>query len=283
MQDSGVKAPAKLETGLVFTRISCIKFMPLARNAISPVHFTVQYLPHRHGQFTATISGHLTYTSYPAPSLIFKCLTTCLSSGVMSHSKSTLFVQRCLSQRIDGDEFQDMAVCMIEKHYATGQALLNTVIRCRGSFCPTEDPLIPLYVRVLVALGLAHISDVLFTLVQIWNQSESRKVEVEQPGIISRSDTSIVLDLATTIASNERREEPDTTRKSLVLSSRWLSAMMKWLSELSSQTPIHPVVTLIEAIGSLIAALASSDNGMALLANKDKTGELKPLLLGPRR
>jgi hypothetical protein len=52
---------------------------------------------------------------------------------------------------------------------------------------------------------------------------------------------------------------------------------VKWLSEISSQTPIHPVVTLIEAIGSLIAALASSDNGMALLANKEKTGELKDL------
>jgi hypothetical protein len=85
------------------------------------------------------------------------------------------------------------------------------------------------------------------------------------------------MDLATIVDSNERGEDPHTTRKSLVLSSRWLSAMVKWLSEISSQTPIHPVVTLIEAIGSLIAALASSDNGMALLANKEKTGELKDL------
>jgi hypothetical protein len=167
---------------------------------------------------------------------------------------------------------------MIEKHHVTGQALLDIVIRCRGSFCPAEDPLIPIYIRALVTLGLAQVSEVLFTLIQIWNQSNSREKEEKVPGILSRVDTAIVVDLATILASNEHREDQDTTRTSLVLSSRWLSAMMKWLSEIASQTTIHPVVTLIEAIGSLIAALASSDNGVALLASKDRIGELK----GPR-
>jgi hypothetical protein len=196
----------------------------------------------------------------------------------MSLPKWTSFVQRCLLQRVDGDEFQDLAGCMIEKHHVTGQALLDIVIRCRGSFCPAEDPLIPIYIRALVTLGLAQVSEVLFTLIQIWNQSNSREKEEKVPGILSRVDTAIVVDLATILASNEHREDQDTTRTSLVLSSRWLSAMMKWLSEIASQTTIHPVVTLIEAIGSLIAALASSDNGVALLASKDRIGELK----GPR-
>jgi hypothetical protein len=167
---------------------------------------------------------------------------------------------------------------MIEKHHVTGQALLDIVIRCRGSFCPAEDPLIPLYVRALVTLGLAQISEVLFTLIQIWNQSDSRKKEEELPGVFSRVDAALVGDLTTIVASSEHKEDQDTTRTSLILSSRWLSAMMKWLSHLSSQATIHPIVTLIEATGSLIAALASSDNGMALLANKDRTGELRSLI-----
>ena len=197
----------------------------------------------------------------------------------MSLPSWTLFVQRCLLQRIDGDEFQEMAFCMNEKHHVAGQALLNVVIRCRGSFCPAEDPLIPLYIRALVTLGFAKISDVLSALIQIWNQAESRKAEEEHPGIISRADASIALDLATVVASDEPGEDTHTTRKSLILSSRWLSAIMKWLSELSSQTSLRPVVTLIEAIGSLIAALASSGNGVALLANKDNSGQLKGVLL----
>jgi hypothetical protein len=168
-----------------------------------------------------------------------------------------------------------MAVCMNEKHHVAGQALLNVVIRCRGSFCPVEDPLIPLYIRALVTLGLAHVSDVIFTLIQIWNNSECRKVEEEQPGTISRADAIIILDLANIVASGEHGEDTNTTCKSLTLSSRWLSAMIKWLSGISSQTTIHPMVTLIEAIGSLIAALSSSDIGMTLLADKDKSGELK--------
>lgn len=191
----------------------------------------------------------------------------------MSLLKWTSFVQRCLLRRVDGDEFQDMAGCLIEKHHVTGQALVDIVIRCRGSFCPAEDPLIPVYIRVLVTLGLAHISEVLFTLIQIWNQQSSRKKEEQVPGTFSRIDAAIVGDLAAIIALNEHRKDQDSTKTSLILSSRWLSATMKWLSELSSQTTAHPVMALAEAIGSLIVALASSDIGMALLANKDRTGE----------
>jgi hypothetical protein len=196
----------------------------------------------------------------------------------MSLPRWTSFIQQCLLQRVDGEEFQDMAACMIEKHHVTGQALLDIVIRCRGSFCPAEDPLIPVYVRALVTLRLAKISEVLFTLVQIWNQSDSRKKEEETPGFFSRVDAAIVGDLTTILASSDHKEDQETTRANLILSSRWLAAMMKWLSNLSSQTTIHPVVTLIEATGSLIAALASGDNGMTVLANKDKTGKLRGLL-----
>ena len=195
--------------------------------------------------------------------------------GIMSLPKWTLFVQRCLLQRVDGDEFQDLAVCIDEKHHVAGQALLNMLFRCRGSFCPAEDPLIPLYIRALVTLGLAQISDVLFALIQIWNQSKSPEAEQEQPGVISRADASVALGLATLVASSEHQQDVDATRKSLILSSRWLSAMMKWLSETSSQITLHPVVILIEAIGSLVAALASSDHGMALLTNRDEPGELE--------
>src|SRR5450755_416954 len=115
----------------------------------------------------------------------------------MSLPRWTSFIQQCLLQRVDGEEFQDMAACMIEKHHVTGQALLDIVIRCRGSFCPAEDPLIPVYVRALVTLRLAKISEVLFTLVQIWNQSDSRKKEEETPGFFSRVDAAIVGDLTT--------------------------------------------------------------------------------------
>jgi mediator of RNA polymerase II transcription subunit 5 len=192
----------------------------------------------------------------------------------MSLPKWTSFVQRCLLQRVDAQEFQDMAGCMIEKHHVTGPALLDILMRCRGPFCPAEDPLIPLYTHALVTSGLAKVSDVLFALIQNWNKSDSRRREEQKPGILSRVDAVIVLDLATIFASDEHKEDQDTTRTSLIISSRWLSAMMKWLSAISTQTTIHPVVTLIEAIGSLIAALASGENGITLLANKNTTGEL---------
>jgi hypothetical protein len=192
----------------------------------------------------------------------------------MSLPKWTSFVQRCLLQRTGAEEFQDMASCMIKKHHVTGQVLLDILMHCRRSFCPAEDPLIPLYIHALVTNGPAKVSEVLFALVQNWNKSDSRKREEQKPGILSRVDAAIVLDLLTILASGERRKDRDTTRTSLIVASRWLSAIMKWLSDISTQTSIHPVVTLIEAIGSLIAALASSENGVKLLANKNMTGEL---------
>ena len=197
---------------------------------------------------------------------------------VMSLSKWTLFVQRCLSQRVDGEEFQELAELLNEKHRVSAKALVKVLLQCRRTFCPTEDPLIPLYLHAIVALGLAQISDVLLLLVKSWNQIDYREFEEKQPGAMSRADAAIVLDLATGITSNNIPQNPESTRISLVLASRWLSALVKWFSEQASQTTIHPVVALVEAVGLFVAALASSDHGMTLLTDKDVKGEFNTLL-----
>lgn len=193
----------------------------------------------------------------------------------MSLSQWTLFVQRCLIQRIDGDEFQELAQLMSEKHLIQSRSLTNVLLHCRRSFCPTEDPLIPLYIHATVALGLAQTSDVVLSLVKLWNQIEYRDHGGKQPGAIARADAAIVHDLATIVASDIPQKGTDSIQTSLLLSSRWLLALVKWIPEQSSQMVVQPVVTLIEAIGLFIANMASSDVGMTLLANKDSTGSVR--------
>jgi len=197
----------------------------------------------------------------------------------MSHRKWITFVQQCLLRRIGGDEFQDLADYMNEKYSSGGRAIARIILGCRHSFCPQEDPLVPLYLHAIVALGLASVADILFMLVDLWNNIEYRKLEAGRPGSISTPDVSIVLDLATTVSSTDDKQSPLQTRQSLMLSSRWLSALITLASGTENQLP---VITLVEAVGFLLTALASSPHGITILSKVESTGKRTPNGDNPR-
>lgn len=190
----------------------------------------------------------------------------------MSIPKWTRFIQQCLLKRISGVEFQELSHLMIESYQVPGKRIIHLLLQSRQSFCPTKDPLIPLYIHAIIVLGLAQISDVLHLLIQSWNRLEYRNSEEKQPGAVSCADAAIILDMSVTIGSHNNRASHASTRDSLSLSSRWLSALIKWVSQQPLQTTVHPVVTLIEAVGTFLVATASSDRGMMVLAEKKNIG-----------
>jgi mediator of RNA polymerase II transcription subunit 5 len=186
----------------------------------------------------------------------------------MSLSKWKIFIRRCLLQRIQGEEFQELAELMIEQYRIPTSAIIKLLLSSRTSFCPTKDPLIPAYVHALVASGVFSISDVLLGLVSLWNQAEYREREETQPGACSEPDIPIVRQLASLAASADHLEEVDATKKSIVLASRWLGAVVQWVSRRDLEDISPAIMTLVDAIGSLLAAIASGTPGMEVLQDR---------------
>ena len=186
-------------------------------------------------------------------------------------------VRQCLLHRTNGDEFQELADFLNEKHRLPGKPLVKIILDCRKSFCPSNDPLVPHYVHAIVALGLADLSDALFVLIHNWNDPGHRASEEQTPGTVSGPDIPIVLDLASTAASGNHQESAHATRKSLIITSRWLSALVKWVSEKQEQVTVLPTMTLLEAVGILLVSIASNRQGMTVLEERKEIGMFDPI------
>ena len=190
----------------------------------------------------------------------------------MSHTKWATFVQRCLLQRVDGEDFGDMTQLMLQKHPVKVKTVLEIIFKLRDRLCSPGDPLVPQYIATLIDLGVSQISDVLFLLAQSWSEPEYRKAKDPKRMTPAIADARVVLDLTNTVASNEHQEIPDETRKGIVLSSRFLTALVKLGSEPDSNfSQSQPLLKLIENIALFLVSASCSNNGMDLLADKTQT------------
>ena len=194
----------------------------------------------------------------------------------MSTSKWVQFVRHCLLHRTHCDEFRELAEFMNEKYQITGQAIIQTIVECRQSFSISSDPLIPQYVRAAVTSGLSQTSDVLFVLIQNWNSNQPGQgllAEVKKPGSLSSPDTLIINDLALTTASNKPLPSASEVRKSLSLASRWLVALIRWISDDGENRSYLAILTLLEALGIFFASIISTEEGMRLLGSMKDPGK----------
>lgn len=194
----------------------------------------------------------------------------------MSISKWTQFVRQCLLHRTHGDEFRELAELMNEKYQISGRAIIRTIVECRKTFSISSDPLIPQYVRAAVTSGLCQTSDVLFVLVQNWNGNEHEQgllAEAKNPGCLSSPDALIINDLVLINASNKPPANTSDIRKSLSLASRWVIALVGWISEDGEGRSYLAVLTLLEALGILFASVISTEQGMRLLSSQEDSGK----------
>ena len=194
----------------------------------------------------------------------------------MSVSKWAQFVRQCLLHRTHGDEFQELAELMNEKYQISGRAIIRTIVECRRTFSVSSDPLIPQYVRAAVTSGLTQTSDVLFVLVQNWNSNEPEQglsAEVKIPGCLSSPDVLIINDLALITAASKPLATSSEIRKSLSLVSRWLVALIGWISEDGESRSYLAVLTLLEALGIFFASVVSTEQAMRLLSSQEDSGK----------
>jgi hypothetical protein len=204
----------------------------------------------------------------------------------MSASKWEQLVRQCVLRRTHGDEFRELAEFMSEKYQTSGRGLIKHIVECRQSFSISSDPLIPQYIRAAATSGLSQTSDVLHVLIQNWNSNipgRGLSAEAKKPGCLSSPDSIIVNDLALIIASSKTPHNSSEIRKSLSFTSRWLTALIGWISDDGENRSYLAVLTLLEALGILFASIASTEQGMLLLGNQEETGKRRTHQTGPFR
>ncbi|KAF7503950.1 hypothetical protein GJ744_002975 [Endocarpon pusillum] len=199
----------------------------------------------------------------------------------MSRSKWEQFIRRCLLHRTHGDEFRELAEFMNEKYQISGRLLIQIIVNCRQAFSISSDPLIPQYIRAGITSGLSKTSDVLYVLIQNWNSVSPERglsAESKQPGCLSSPDAIIINDLALIVASNATSHNSSEIRRSLSFTSRWLLALIEWISGDGENRSYLAILTLLEALGILFASIASTEQGILLLGSQDDP-DLKQLVV----
>jgi len=178
----------------------------------------------------------------------------------MTVTKWTTLVRQCLLHRLTADEFYEV----VHQHESDvdGKVLFNVLLECRKSFCAPGDPLISMYLDAVVLAGLVKISHALVVLIRRWNRTRGsqNENEPEAPG----AEIHTLHDLTMAVVSPKYKAEASETRLCLLLSSKWLTVVARYLSHHSGQEAA-PSATTVEALGFLLASLAATDIGIEAL------------------
>jgi mediator of RNA polymerase II transcription subunit 5 len=193
----------------------------------------------------------------------------------MAKSKWPQFLRQCLLQRTSGEEFAGLLTLMYAQSKIAGPALIQLLLKCKTSFCAPNDPLILEYLQTVLSLALVSVSDLLIVLIHQWNKF-ARTEDSQQNSTKQLEDaTCLVTSLIGMIAVNNLTLSIKEAKKSLVLCSRWLSSVAKWISKDPSRASKNTVMAFVESCGMLLVGIASSDVGISVLDDCKSTNPVE--------
>jgi mediator of RNA polymerase II transcription subunit 5 len=174
-------------------------------------------------------------------------------------------VRDCLLNRVLPEEW--LAIVRL-KSLANPRSLIAAILHARQSYCLRHDPLPGRYLEVLFLSHQIRVSDFLLVLVHKWDaQVDSEKLRVSDGDVTSLQELIVLLMSRLNVDSSE-------TRKCLLISSRWLAALVQVLSQ-SSESSNGPIT---EVVGSLFTTLSATTVGTGILSEKEDTGSKRPSL-----
>lgn len=184
---------------------------------------------------------------------------------IMTVSKWQHLLQQCLLQRTPGEEFADLLTIMYDRSKISGLVLIQLLLKCKLKFCAPNDPLIPIYLQKILSLALADVSNLLFVLINQWN--EFLKAEDEQQNNLQQMEDAagLVNSLIGMILVHSFTLSVKEARRSLVLCSRWLSSVATWVSRDPSRASELTAMEFVESCGMLLVAIARSTVGITVL------------------
>ncbi|OCK81468.1 Med5-domain-containing protein [Lepidopterella palustris CBS 459.81] len=194
----------------------------------------------------------------------------------------TVFIDRCLEQRVRADRFEAASNQLHIKSPISGRKLSEALLRPRSSSANTVDPLIVVYLERLLALKRFDASDLLSQAFK-WSRDYPPKTGDERVG--PKDDQSrwrnppeleeiIFNRLHKAFHSGERPQNPHEARETLTIVSRWMSAVAtahtsdSMIQEMTGlQQPQQQSINLREALGMLVVGLIENLRVIEILNN----------------
>lgn len=197
-----------------------------------------------------------------------------VKSGIAA-SKWPQFLRQCLLQRTSGEDFADLLTLMYARSKITGPALIQLLLKCKTGFSAPNDPLISVYLQTVLSLALASVSDLLMVLIHQWNKFAENEENQQNSTQQLEDATGLVTGLIGMIAVNHLTLSTKEANKSLVLCSRWLSSVAKWISRDPSRASEHTAMMFVESCGMLLVGIATSTAGITVLDNSKSTNSVE--------
>ncbi|EXJ78939.1 hypothetical protein A1O3_08439 [Capronia epimyces CBS 606.96] len=179
----------------------------------------------------------------------------------MTVTKWTTLTRQCLLRRMSVSEFGDLVRSSGE---IDGKKLFSALVECRASFCVAGDPLISLYLDHVGSSGLLSISDALLVLISKWNAAGTPWSQTP-PECYGQT----LQDLTMLVVSPKYKMTASEARIALLISSRWLSSVVRALPHELADSSSTGYTHVIEALGFLVASIAATDGGLEALSPAD--------------
>ncbi|KAJ5339267.1 hypothetical protein N7452_005995 [Penicillium brevicompactum] len=177
------------------------------------------------------------------------------------------FLHRCLTNRIDIDEFTDLSGLLLSRAPLKEQELLDLLLQTRADSSITWDPLLPLYVDGLCRVGRVKSSSALAGLLR------HSSIQGDKPSTLM-TDIKVVQDVMMFISTGSI---PKTVTEAADIYSAtvdWIVAVVAW-NQRDGSTGLMgspDAVSLFESLGILLAALSGTNKGLEVLSSDFNQG-----------
>jgi len=185
----------------------------------------------------------------------------------------TIFLARCLQERVSAEKLQSFAKLMSRKCSLSGRQLSKILLHCNSPNTAGVDPLLPLYTQKLLELGLINGTDIFSELLDQFHHRSpanypSRLIQetVEFTAYnITELEGAFLTHLARMYACGEKLKSLNEARKLLKLIADWMSALINAnavLTITNISNTFHHITTHTlmarEALGIILTSLAQN-------------------------
>lgn len=182
------------------------------------------------------------------------------------------FIHRCLSQRVDVDEFKDLSKLMLNRSPVKEDELLDLLLGARAASSVTWDPLLPVYVDGLCKVGQVKPSAALTSLLK----HSSIRANAESKSQISTLmiDIKVIQDVMMAVSTGAIPRAAAEAADLFASTVEWIDAVVSWyngsldiMQQSSGLLNNADAVSLFESVGILLAALFNTPKGIDALTS----------------
>lgn len=182
------------------------------------------------------------------------------------------FLHRCLSQRVDVEEFKSLSKLMLVRSPVKEYELLDLLLQTRAASSVAWDPLLPVYVDGLCKVGQVKPSAALMSLLK--HSSIRSNTESKPKTSTLMTDIKVIQDVMMAVSTGAIPRTIAEAADLFAANIEWIDAVVSWYNESldimqqSSGLMNNPdAVSLFESVGILLAALFNTTKGLDALTS----------------